>query len=310
MPLVPADPLSLVGLGLIGATIAVLLLSDWPRAYVLGISTIVLYGLQIVVRFSQPNAIGLGELALSTDRLLAGSWWTPVSYMFLHAGLFHIFGNLFILLTAGPALEESVGPRWFLIIYTLGGLAAAGAGVGLSIVAPDIVATGVNMVGASGAIFGVLTAFAIRHPKEKLPFILIFIVVWLPAMTVLLIYLVMNVAYMFTETSIAWYGHFAGFLAGLALASLPVLKTADDQAPSQQVPVEALDHLATSKASEEAVDHLRDLDPGEDDVAHAWLDVLAREAACPVCGSDLHRDDLTLVCQEGHDMADVGDPRA
>lgn len=307
MPLLPADPLSLVGLGLIGATVAVLLLSDWPRAYVLGVSTIVLYGLQTIVRFTQPGAIGLGDLALSTDRLSTGAWWTPVTYMFLHAGLFHIFGNLFILLTAGPALEDSVGPGWFLIIYAIGGLAAAAAGIGLSVVAPSIVSTGSNMVGASGAIFGILTAFAIRHPKEKLPIILIFIVVWLPSMTVLLIYLGMNIAYIFTNTTIAWYGHFAGFLAGLVLASLPALKTVDDRPGGQQLPTDALARLANSRAAREAVEHLEDVQPGEEEVAEVWLDVLAREAMCPVCGSDLTRDDLTLVCRQGHDMAEVGD---
>ncbi len=307
MPLLPADPLSLVGLGLIGATIAVLLLSDWPRAYVLGVATIVLYGLQFVQRFTSPAALGLGELALSTDRLLDGAWWTPVSYAFLHADLFHIFGNLFILLTAGPALEDSVGPRWFLIIYALGGLAAAAAGIGLSLAAPTIVSTGSNMVGASGAIFGILTAFAVRHPREKLPIILIFIVVWLPAMTVLLIYLGLNIAYIFTNTRIAWYGHFAGFLAGLLLATLPALKTEAGQAPRERVPVEALSGLASSRASREAIEHLRDLEPGEDEVAQAWLDVLAREETCPVCGSDLRRDELTLVCQQGHDTAEALD---
>ncbi|MDX1611386.1 MAG: rhomboid family intramembrane serine protease, partial [Candidatus Thermoplasmatota archaeon] len=230
MPLLPGDPVSLIGLGLTAATIAVLLISDWPRAHVLSAALLVFFGVQFVDQWLTGARVGMDELALSTRGLVNGDWWSPLTYMFLHAGFLHIFGNLWILATAGPMLEDSVGPNAFLAIYALGGLAAALAGVALSLTT-GIVSTGSLMVGASGAIFGVLTAFAVRHPKEKLPFILIFLVVWLPSMTVLLIYLALNLAYIFTDTTIAWYGHFAGFLVGLIAASSGRLKPAEGQEP-------------------------------------------------------------------------------
>lgn len=297
------DPWTVLGAGGILATLAVLLFTDWPKAYTLGISAIVLFALQFAECAIGPTGaycLGLDGLALSTDRLLAGNVHTPVTYAFLHAGLFHLFGNLFVLLTAGPALEESVGPRWFLGIYALGAIGAALVGVALSLWT-DIVPEAQRMVGSSGAIFAVLTAYAVRHPRERLPTILIFLVVWLPAMTVLLIFLALNLAYVFMETNIAWYGHFAGFLVGLALAGRAPMarQTVDRRALS----IEALEPLAETKRAKEALAYLADLEAGERDVAAAWLDVLADEASCPVCGRPLHRRGMGLQCVEGHVVA-------
>lgn len=306
MPFLPVEPLSLVGFGLIAATVAVLLFTDWPKAYTLGAASIVLFGLQFLDQ-AFGAGLGLSALALRPAFFLGGDWWTIVTYAFLHGGLLHIFGNLFILLTAGPALEDSVGPNWFLTIYAAGALAAAGAGVGLAYVDPSAASIAlpgklVPMVGSSGAIFAVLTAFAVRHPREKLP-IPFYIIIWLPSMMVLLLFLAMNLGYIFLETNVAWYGHFAGFIVGLAIASLPIAKMGT--ASPEAVDVDTLRGLATTDRGRDAVERLEQLDPGESDVAEAWLDVLAEDATCPVCGDPLHREGLALTCEHGHDLAAV-----
>lgn len=299
MALLPSDPLAIVSLGLIAATIAILIFSDWPRAYLLGVSAIVLFGIQFADQAFLGARLGLFELSLSTARLEQGEWWTPVTYAFVHGSLFHLFGNLFILLTAGPALEDSVGPRKFLVIYAIGALAAAAAGLVLSRTT-DIISPFTPMVGSSGAIFAVLTAYAVRHPREKLP-IPFWIILWLPSMVVLLIFLAMNIGYIFIDTNVAWYGHFAGFLAGLVLAG----EVDGDQqgAETGKLDVDALAPLATTPRGEEAIEHLDTLHEGEADVAAVWLDVLAEESECPVCGRGLQRRRLAVVCPQGHDLA-------
>lgn len=310
VPLLPGGLLSILGLAFIAGTLAVLAFTDWPKAYTLGAASIVVFGLQFVQEGFLGAPLGLGELALIPDRLLAGDWWTPLTYAFLHGGLLHIFGNLFILLTAGPALEDSVGPWWFLGIYAAGALAAAAAGVGLSFVDPaqasvNLPSPGTPMVGASGAIFAVLTAFAVRHPREKLP-IPFWIVIWLPSMLVLGIFLAMNVGYLFLDTSVAWYGHFAGFIAGLVAATLPI--DALSVGPGGDgVDVDRLEAVATTPRAREALDRLRELDPDEDDVAGAWLDELAEAGECPACGRGLERDGLDVACPEGHALEAAGD---
>ncbi len=298
MSVLPGDPLSLVGFVLIVGTLAVLVFSDWPRAYLLGVSCLVLFGLQFVA----PR--GLSELVFTPAGFLEGEWWTIVTYAFLHGGLIHIIGNLFILLTAGPALEDRVGPWWFLAIYAAGAVVAAGTGAalayggdpgtGISLPSPET-----GMVGASGAIFAVLTAFAVRHPQDKLP-IPIILVIWLPSMIVLFIFLAFNVALIFLSTGVAWYGHFGGFLAGMAIGLLPL--SALEDAGAEQLDVGTLRSLPSSRRGEEAVERLEELEPGEEDVASAWLDVLAEDAACPVCEASLERDGLGLRCPQGHSL--------
>ncbi len=309
MAFLPLDPFSLIGLLLIAGTIAMLLASDWPKAYLLGASIIVIFALQFLEQSIAGTRLGLGSLAISPAGLLAGEWWTIVTYAFLHGGLMHIIGNLFILLTAGPALEDSVGPGWFLGIYAAGALLAAGAGVGLAVLVVGEAAVGLPskltpMVGSSGAIFAVLTAFAVRHPREKLP-LPFYIILWLPAMVVLLAFLAMNIGYMFLETNVAWYGHFGGFIAGLLIASLPISFETEEQ--QTELDLAGLAPLAGDPKAQKALDRLEAIDvvEAEADVAKAWLDELAEHSQCPVCESTLYREGLELACPKGHEVRDT-----
>jgi membrane associated rhomboid family serine protease len=304
VPLLPMFPISLVGLGLIAATIAVLVFTDWPKAYLIGASTIVLFALQFLEQVFFGAGLGLRPLALSPQGLVNGEWWTLVTYAFLHGGLMHIIGNLFILLTAGPALEESVGPKWFLTIYAAGAFVAAGAGVALAYLdvgeaAVTLPSKVTPMVGSSGAIFAVLTAFAVRHPREKLP-LPFYIILWLPAMVVLLAFLAMNIGYMFLDSSVAWYGHFGGFVAGLAIASLPI--DFAEETGTEQVDLEGLAPLAEDPEARKALDRLEAIGEDEADVARAWLDELAEHTECPICDHRLEREGLDVVCPQGHDV--------
>lgn len=310
MPFLPTDPFSLVGLALVAGTLALALGSDWPKAYLLGASTIVVFGVQFLHQAVGGVRLGLAPLALTPAGLVGGEWWTLATYAFLHGGLLHLIGNLFILLTAGPALEDSVGPGWFLAVYAAGAVVAAGAGVGLAFL--DAPGAGIGlptkhlpMVGSSGAIFAVLTAFAVRHPREKLP-LPFYIILWLPSMVVLLAFLAMNVGYIFVESNVAWYGHFGGFLAGLAIASLPI--DFDQDAGPASVDPGRWAHLADGDRSREALDRLRALGDADPAVAEAWLDELADASECPVCSRGLEREGLELACPVGHDVERDGGP--
>lgn len=232
---------------------------------------------------------------------------TPLTYMFVHADLLHLAGNMFILLTAGPALEERIGSRNFAVIYLLAGLAAAGATLGLWQVgffkggeefSPN--------VGASGAIFGVLTGFAVLFPRERLPMILpfMFMVFWMPAFTVLLLHLGFNLVYFFSNTNIAWWGHFAGFIVGLAVA--PVLHRripARRAVKPLRVDVEALRPVATTNVQRSALRELEKLaepkTPDDRALAEVWWERFVARAHCPQCASKLELRDGTLTCPRG-----------
>lgn len=86
------------------------------------------------------------------------------TYMFCHANFFHIFFNMLMLAFAGPILEEFWGPKRFVVLYTI-----CGVGAGLFNIIIDLFAGyPTAMIGASGAVYGVVTAFGIIFPNMEL----------------------------------------------------------------------------------------------------------------------------------------------
>ena len=140
---------------------------------------------------------------------------TFVTHMFLHGGWMHLFGNLWFLWIFGDNVEDRLGPLKFLVIYLGWGFAAA---------ATQLIFDGnpnVPMVGASGAIAGVLGAYAVLYPKARVHtvlFLFVFITrITLPAFALLAFWF----GYQFWamgEVGIAWWAHIGGFVAGVAVA--------------------------------------------------------------------------------------------
>lgn len=104
---------------------------------------------------SSPVAFGLLELVPSLAYMRP---WTPLTYMFVHAGLGHIFFNMLGLFFFGPRVEERLGGSHFIVLYLVSGL----GGAVLSAFTPDAA-----IVGASGAVFGVFLAFAKFWPHHR-----------------------------------------------------------------------------------------------------------------------------------------------
>jgi len=105
------------------------------------------------------------RLALSMAGVKAGMLWQPLTYMFLHGGLWHLVLNMMTLYFLGPETERSMGSLHYGVMYALSGLAGALGWLWLS------GGRGI-CVGASGAIFGVMGAFATLYPRRQLTFIL------------------------------------------------------------------------------------------------------------------------------------------
>ena len=143
--------------------------------------------------------------------------------MFLHAGLLHLAGNMLFLWIYGDNVEYRLGPLGFLVAYLVTGAAAVAF---FAVGAPD---SRLPMIGASGAISGVLGFYFIWFPRNQvrllwlLPPFLMQVVEW-PARVVLGIYLVLDnlLPYLVAsgETGVAHGAHIGGFLAGLAGAWL------------------------------------------------------------------------------------------
>ena len=150
------------------------------------------------------------------------SWLTTVSSMFMHGGWFHIIGNMWFLWVFGDNVEDVMGPVRFAVFYLLCGFAAAGAQV--------LSDSGsiVPMVGASGAIGGVMGAYALLFPRAHVH-TFIFVVFYMTTISVPALFML---GYWFllqvlsglpglgegATGGVAFWAHVGGFLAGVVLA--------------------------------------------------------------------------------------------
>ena len=145
------------------------------------------------------------------------------SSMFLHGGFFHLAGNMLYLWIFGDNVEDQLGHVKFFVFYVLCGLAASLLHI---LSAPN---SQVPMVGASGAIAGVLGAYMIRFPKARILTLIFFgffiRVVRIPALFVLGFWFILQLFYALpsigsTSGGVAWFAHIGGFLAGIVLFKL------------------------------------------------------------------------------------------
>jgi len=140
--------------------------------------------------------------------------------MFLHGGWMHIIGNLWFLWLFGNNVEDSMGRGRFLVFYLLCGVLAAFAQV---IAEPS---SPVPMVGASGAISGVMGAYIVLYPRVRVytlvPIFIILTTIALPAWVMLGYWMLLQIfgGLSGQEGGVAFWAHIGGFVAGVVLVKL------------------------------------------------------------------------------------------
>ncbi|MDH3843669.1 MAG: rhomboid family intramembrane serine protease, partial [Myxococcales bacterium] len=156
-----------------------------------------------------------------------GSLVTPFTSMFLHGGLLHLGSNMLFLHVFGDNVEDVLGRGRFLVFYALCGL---GAAAGQVMVDTNSM---VPMIGASGAISGVLAGYVMLFPHARIVTLVpififihfmeipagIFIVLWF-VLQLVLGYLSLGILAEGGSGGVAWFAHIGGFLAGLVCIRL------------------------------------------------------------------------------------------
>lgn len=150
---------------------------------------------------------------------------TIFTSMFLHGGIFHLGGNMLYLYIFGNNVEDILGHGRFLLFYLLSGISAAVAQVAIG---PT---SSVPMVGASGAVSGVLGAYLLLFPQARVLILFTFFVfirfIYVPAVLVLGFWIVLQflngfITYRTMSAGhepggVAWFAHIGGFVAGMVL---------------------------------------------------------------------------------------------
>jgi membrane associated rhomboid family serine protease len=188
--------------------------------------------------YDQAVAIGRQDPSAQPIPINEAPWWeTLFTSMFMHGGFLHIAGNMLFLWVFGNNIEESLGRPRFVLFYVLAGLIAVytQALIDSSSTAPTI--------GASGAIAGVLGAYALLFPQARvltLIFIIFFVtLVEIPALILLAIWFILQFLPALGQVAVesgggqgvAYFAHVGGFLFGLAVAGAMLLARGRSEPP-------------------------------------------------------------------------------
>ncbi|HEX7113848.1 MAG TPA: rhomboid family intramembrane serine protease [Steroidobacter sp.] len=179
-------------------------------------------GQQVIYSLGLIPAVLFDLKELPAELALVPASMTILTSMFMHGGWMHLIGNMLYLWIFGDNVEDSMGHGRFLVFYLLCGLAAA---LAQAVPEPDSI---IPMVGASGAISGVLGAYLLLYPHARvlvaIPFGFMLHTTRIPAGIVLLLWfglqLLSNMMAQPGQGGVAFRAHIGGFIAGMLLVPL------------------------------------------------------------------------------------------
>ena len=189
---------------LIGACVVIFLIQLTTQTYKSG---------QLFYSYGLIPSVLMGHNQLPLDLYAVPAYLTILTSMFMHGGFMHLIGNMLYMWIFADNIEDNLGPRNFLIFYLLSGVGAAMTQVLID------TQSQIPMVGASGAIGGVLGAYLINHPKAKvlvlIPFGFFSQLIKIKALYVLGFWFILQ--FISSGGGVAYAAHIGGFVTGMIL---------------------------------------------------------------------------------------------
>jgi len=189
---------------LIGLCVVVFLIQLGSQSYKTG---------QLFYSYGLIPSVLMGKNQLPIDLYVLPAYLTIFSSMFMHGGFMHLIGNMLYMWIFADNIEDNLGPKKFIIFYLLSGIGAAMAQVFMD------TNSQIPMVGASGAIGGVLGAYLINHPHARvlvlIPFGFFSQLIKIRAIYVLGFWFILQ--FISSGGGVAYAAHIGGFISGVIL---------------------------------------------------------------------------------------------
>jgi membrane associated rhomboid family serine protease len=309
----PLSLISLVAIGIMIGTIVVAYLKKITLTYAIIIANFFVFLISLFFRTQIINELGFRPIYLSLE--MFPNVYTLFTSMFVHNDFLHILGNLFVFFFMGVAFEQRIGPKKFLIIYLITGVCGALTHALLNI---DSM---VPLIGASGAIFGILGAFAYAYPRDEIvmpvPIGIMFIMRIKVIYATILFAVFETIIVMFSvQDSTAHFAHLGGLASGVILAAILLRNRAERQ--TQTTGIRPLDYMQIKKDDTINFSHLTKLVKTAEEkkilqriekedvlqVRDMWLDHFLEKITCPVCNKPLNHLDRKIWCEQNHFQTD------
>ena len=247
------------------------------------------------------TTLGFNNTSLRTGEGL----WGLFTHMYIHASFLHVFFNMFILFIMGIHFEDRVGWKYMALVYWGTGILGAGVVNGIIGLPREFIG-----IGASGAISGVLGAFAVMYPRDKVPMVIIFIILpRVPVALGALVFILFETFLEFTSIGLPGMGnvshtaHLAGAMMGVVFGYVMLRMKVEAPKPGarlgrrlDQLDYEQLRPLARRPENAQRLDALIKEDIPE--VKEVLLEDLVSRLRCPTCDSIIMLKGSAVRCEK------------
>ena len=308
--------INLISLIAILIMIFTLIIAYW-RKLMMTYAIIIANFLVFLLSIFYPNEIigylGFRPAYLSIDQL--PQLYTLFTSRFVHSGFLHILGNMFVFFFMGVAFEQRIGSKKFLAIYLITGVCGA-----LTHSLLNLNST-VALVGASGAIFGILGAFAYAYPRDEVVMpvplgIMLIMRIKVIYATILFAILETIVVIFSVQDNTAHFAHLGGLVSGVILAAILIGKKSEKTKYAN--PTGSPDYMQIKKSDTINFSHLKELVKTPElkkilqrvetenvlQVRDMWLEHFLEKITCPICNNPLNHFDRKIWCEQKHFQTD------
>ena len=307
----PLNLISIIAFAVMIGGIIVSYLKKTMITYALIITNFIVFVLTLGFRETIIYELGFRPIFLTPEYF--PQIYTLFTSMFVHSDFLHIFGNMLIFFFIGMAFEQRIGWSKFLIIYLITGVGGA--------LTHSILNLGstIPLVGASGAIFGIMGAFAFSYPTDEvvMPIPLGFIMIFrrIKVVYAVLIFAAIETVIVFvgTQDSTAHFAHIGGLVTGIILAAFVLGRQSSkstisysyssgsqpytinvSQQPRRPYDFSKLAPLATTSYLQQLLNKVQvETVPQVQDV---WMEHFIEKASCPVCKHQLKHFNRKIWC--------------
>lgn len=282
------ETVSWIAVAIIGISLAIALMRKLPAAGALLMANFAVFALSAFGPQAGRLSVIQTELALQTDLLATGEPIAAlqlITSMFVHADFYHLIGNLIVLFAFAFPFEERVGAKKFLAAYFLAGLVGTFTFVAINWGESSL------LMGASGAVFGIIGAFAGAYPRLVLPLPLpLFIIMIFVRMRVIVaaavfaLMQILSLQFLSSYSNTAYWAHLGGLVAGLALAPM-FRKKKQIENPAMAANLSTVRIFAKSPRAKAALAHMES-NKDEPEIYGIWVQELVKYSE-PVDGRQL-----------------------
>ncbi len=308
------DPISILAICIMIGSLVLAYAKKWMMTYALMVANFAVFIISIIFY----KQIGLGSVSviiwdLGFRPIYLSIEYSPQIYtlftsMFVHGGFVHIIGNMIVFFFMGMAFEQRIGAKKFLAIYLITGVCAALTHSLMNL------GSAITLIGASGAIFGIMGAFAYSYPRDEvvmpIPLGIIMILRRIKVIYAVILFAALEtvIVMLDVQDNTAHFAHLGGLISGFILAAILIGRKKTHTEKGQTIYYDSYKPIAPikidySKLRKLAItpklkDMLKKIESETvPQVRDVWLEHFFEKTICPKCKNPLNHFDGKVWCE-------------